>query len=202
MHSNTVESDGWPPPQLHAAQASTPIYHKRRLIQDGTHIVTQIHLFLVYFQTAGSHYLCFSFSLFCSFLSFLFSLCDLSWKMLFASAQIIQEVGKGTRDRRERARQAGCKENLFFPRPTSIQIKSYYLPLALQHCGIEWSTEEASLQQSAHCRLIRAFWAGRPLLPAPREAPHTTAPQGQWGPQLRAVANVLNGLGGSFLRGR
>lgn len=122
--------------------------------------------------------------------------------MLFASAQIIQEVGKGTRDRRVRASLVECKGNFFFPRPTIIQIKSYYLPLALQHCGNEWSKEEASLQQSAHCRLIRALWAGRPPLPEPREAPHTSALQGQWGPQLRAVANVLNGLGGSFLLGR
>lgn len=93
---------------------------------------------------------------------------------------------------------AECKGS-FFPRPTSIQIKSYYLPLALQYCGIEWSMKEVSLQQRAHCRLIRTFWAERPLLPEPQEAPHTTALQGQWGTQLRA--NVLNGLGGSFLRG-
>lgn len=132
---------------------------------------------------------------------YFFSLRDLSWKMLFASAQIIHEVGKGTRGRRERVRRAECKGHFFFPRPTSIQIKSYYLPLVLQHCGIEWRSEEASLQQRAHCRLIRAFWDGRPPLPAAREALHTTAPQGQWGPKLRAVANVLNGLGGSFLRG-
>lgn len=48
-----------------------------------------------------------------SFHDFFFSLRDLSW-MLFASAQIIQEVGKGTRDRRERARRAECKEKIFF----------------------------------------------------------------------------------------
>lgn len=119
--------------------------------------------------------------------------------MLFASAEIIQEVGKGTRDTQERARRAECKGS-FFPRPTSIQIKSYYLPLALQYCGIEWSMKEVSFQQRAHCRLIRTFWAGRPMLPEPQEAPHTTALQGQWGTQLRA--DVLNGLGVSFLRGR
>lgn len=87
--------------------------------------------------------------------------------MLFASALIIQEVGKRTRDRQERARRVECKGNFFFLRSTSIQIKSYYLPLARRHCGIEWGMEEANLQQRAHCRLIRAFWAGRPLLPAP-----------------------------------
>lgn len=44
MHSSTAESDGllW----LYAAQAPTLIYHKRRLIQDRTHIVTQIHVLL------------------------------------------------------------------------------------------------------------------------------------------------------------
>lgn len=63
--------------------------------------------------------------------------------------------------------------------------------------------EEARLQQGAHCRLIRAFWAGRPLLLAPTEGPPlTTDPQGQWGPQLSAAANVLNSLGGSFLHSR
>ena len=127
-----VGSDGWPPPQLHATQASTPIYHKRRLIQDRTHIVTQIHLLLksfscLHFQAAGSHYLCFSFSLFCSLSGFLFSLRDLSWKMLFASAQIIQEVGKGTRDRRERARLAGCKGNFFFSK-TNQHTNQIQLP--------------------------------------------------------------------------
>lgn len=49
-HTNTVESDGWPPPRLHAAQASTLIYHKRRLIQDRTHSVTQIHILLKSFS--------------------------------------------------------------------------------------------------------------------------------------------------------
>ncbi len=190
--------------RLHAAQASTAIYHARRVLQDRTHIVTQILFLSTSRQLALTHsvflslYSAFSFHDF-----FFFYLCDLSWKMLSASAQIMQEVGKGTRDGWERARRAECKGNyFFFPRPTSIQFQSYYLPLALQHCGIEWSAEEASLQQRAHCRLIRALWAWRPPLPAPREAPHTTAPQGQWGPQLRAMANVLNGHGGSFLRGR
>lgn len=63
--------------------------------------------------------------------------------------------------------------------------------------------EEARLQQGAHCRLIRAFWAWRPLLFAPTEGPPlTTDLRGQWGPQLSAAANVLNSLGGSFLKSR
>lgn len=146
---------------------------------------------------------CFSLSLLCSlfFHHIFFSLRDLSWKMLFASAHIIQEVGRGTRDRQERARRAESMGSFFSKTNQHKKIKSYYLPLALQHCETEWNTEEARLQQRAHCRLIRAFWAVGPPLPAPREAPHTTAPQGQWGPQLRAMANVLNGLGGSFLHG-
>lgn len=145
-----VESDGWPPPQLHAALASTPIYHKRRLIQDRTHIVTQNHLLLKCFSCLipdswPSLSLFFFPFILLSFLSwFFFFLRDVSWEMLFASAQIIQEVGKGTRDRRERASLVECKGNFFFPRPTIIPIKSYYLPLALQHCGIEWSKEETS----------------------------------------------------------
>lgn len=44
----TQQSDGLP--RLHAAQAPTLIYHKRRLIQDRTHIVTQIHLLLKSFS--------------------------------------------------------------------------------------------------------------------------------------------------------
>lgn len=89
------------------------IYDKRRLIQDRTHIVTQIHLLLKPFSCllSDSHHLCFSFSLCCSVC---FSLRDLSWKMLFASAQIIHEVGKGTRGRRERVRRAECKGHFFF----------------------------------------------------------------------------------------
>lgn len=179
----------------------TPIYHKRKLTQDRTHIVTQIHLLLksfscLNFQTAGSHYLCFFFPF---MISFFFCL----WSLLEDAFCICSHIIWGWQWNKRQAREGETSvREFFFPRSTSIQIKSYYLPLALWHCGIEWSMEEARLQQRAHCRLIRAFWAGRPPLPAPREAPHTTAPQGQWGPQLRAVANVLNGLGGSFLRGR
>lgn len=69
----------------------------------------------------------------------------------------------------------------------------------MQLFGIEWSGLEAKLQQRAHCSPMRAFWAGVPPLLLPREAPHTTAPYSQWGPQLRAVTNVLNRLGGGFL---
>lgn len=89
-----------------------------------------------YFQTAGSYYLYEFFSLYFarSFHDFFFSLRDCSWKMLFASAQMIQEVGKGTRDRRERARRAECKENFFFfqdqPAYKSNPITSPWL------CGI------------------------------------------------------------------
>lgn len=141
-----------------------------------TELMTQ----LLHFQTAGSPSLFFFLFIFLFSGIFLYSLRDLSWMMLSKCAQIIQEVGKGTRDGRERARLAECKGNFFLlPRQTSIQIKSNYLPLVLQHCGIERSTEKARLQQWAHCGLIRALWARRPPLPAPREAPHTTALQGQ-----------------------
>lgn len=138
---------------------------------------------LDYFQTASS-VSCLFVCLFILLIPFTFSSLfawSLSERCFFASAQIIQEFGKGTRDRR--GGQDGQRvRNFFLTRPTSVQFKSYYLPLALQHCGIEWNKEEARLQQRAHCRLIRAFWAGRPPLPAPWEAPHTTARRVNGGP--------------------
>lgn len=119
--------------------------------------------------------------------------------MLSASAERTQEVGK-EKERRETARHAE-DEGTFFLEPASIQIKSYYFPLALRHCGFEWSMEEASLQQRTHCRMIRALWAGRPPLPVPREAPQISTLQGEQQPRRTDAANVLNALGRSFLHG-
>lgn len=121
IRSSLVESDEWPTPQLHAAQASTLIYHKRSsnktehihsMCLDSDSCIAQIF----FLSTSRQLALTFSFSLFrfFSFHDFLFPLYALFWKMLFASAQIIQEVGKGTRDPQERARREECKGNFFF----------------------------------------------------------------------------------------
>lgn len=159
--------------------------------------------FLFYFQTAASHFLCLL--LYFTLLPFTVSFFFL-WSLLEDAFSIYSKNTRGWQRNKRRARDGETHKvwgNFFFSfsKPTSIQIKSYYLPLALQHCETEWSTEEASLQQRAHCGLIRTLWAGRPPLPAPGEAPHTTALQGQRGPRLRTVSNVLNGHGGSFLLG-
>lgn len=48
VRSNTAESDGWPPPQPHAAGAST-LFHWSRFIQNRAHIMAQIYLLVKFF---------------------------------------------------------------------------------------------------------------------------------------------------------
>lgn len=159
--------------------------------------------FLVYFQTAVSHFPCFFSSIIIiSSLSF----CGLvfAWSLLDDAFCICANNTSSWQKNKRQARkgETGGVSGIFFQAQPAYKSNPITPPLALQHWGTEWSTEEASLQQSAHCRLIRTFWVRRPPPPSPREAPHTTASQGQWVPQLSAEVNVLNGLGGSFLRGR
>lgn len=156
-----------------------PDSSENRSIQDRTHIETQIcpNPFLVYLQTAASHILSF-----CSFFSVFLSLCDLIWKMLFASAQRTEEAGQGTTDGWKTARRAKCEGIFFFPpKSAGIQIKSYYLPPALRYCGAEWRTAEASLQRRALCEPMKAPWAGRPPASSPWRSPSHSGPAGPAG---------------------
>lgn len=134
VHSNMVESDGWPPPQPHAAEASTLVYYKRRLIQDRTHIVTQIHWLLKCFSCLlPDSWLCLSLFFFLFILLFPFTISSLFWgislgRCFLASAQIIQEFGKGTRDGRERARRSEAKDFFFFFNKTNQHTNQILLP--------------------------------------------------------------------------
>lgn len=102
-----------------------PDSSENRSIQDRTHIETQIcpNPFLVYLQTAASHILSF-----CSFFSVFLSLCDLTWKMLFASAQRTEEAGQGTTDGWKTARRAKCEGIFFFSSQISRHTNQILLP--------------------------------------------------------------------------
>lgn len=104
---------------------------------DSNPSIAQI-LFFVYIQLALTF--CFSSSiLWCLCLHDIFlSSRDLSWKMLFVSAQIIQEVGKGTRDRREGARRVECKEIFFFQDQPAYKSNPITSPWLCGIVGLNW----------------------------------------------------------------
>lgn len=111
VHSNTVESDGWPPPQ----QKLPPMAdHTRRLVQDRTHIVNYCSRTNVALSILSQDFLYCMISLErCCFF-------HVNWQ-------------KKKRWVRERARWVEGKDFFFLTRKTSIQIKSHYL---LGLCGI------------------------------------------------------------------
>lgn len=146
--------------------------HLRRTLL--THLRPNMHI-VTYFQVLW----CLRLSIRSRLKSFLFiasSICLLGLERYFyaASAQIKQEFCKASGDRVKG--QGRRRVRPFFPPNRTHQHTNQILlpPLALWHCGSEWS-KKVRLQLRAYCRLIRAFWAERPLLPPPWEAPNTTA---------------------------
>lgn len=127
-HGNTVEIDGWPPPQLHATEASTLVYYKRTQTRQNTYCDSNpLIAFLVSFQTAGS--VCLSVCLTRYFQDFLF-ICVISLvKMPFSISSNKTRVWQRNKRRRERARRAEDKEPFLQDQPAykSNPITSLWL---------------------------------------------------------------------------
>lgn len=133
---------------------------------------------VTYFSSAFMS-LCWLFHPFIELFLFVSSfICGISLERCFYAAQIKQGFCTVPSDQGERASQTKGEDFFFFffSNRTRQHINQILLPpLALRHCGGEWSKKKARLQQRAYCRLIRAFWAEGPLLPPPWEAPNSTA---------------------------
>lgn len=159
VHSCTVEIDGWSRPSAKPPNSSKAKYC----------ILWPI------FQVLS--WLCpvYFIPLLNSFLFISDFICVICLERCFYAAELRQEFCTVPSDQGERASQTKG-EDIFFPNRTHQHINQILLPpLALRHCGSEWSKKKARLQQRAYCRLIRAFWAEGPLLPPPWEAPNSTA---------------------------